>query len=1403
MEKVKQISKKLVVWLVALAMLITLVPTVAFAEGEEGGTKDSVTVIVYTNRETDKAWFTDGESQRTNSYSEQVPLNENVADYLYLPEYDSSEVSFVEWSLDKDADPSDVSGTFEYYVDENSPDPLEVYAIWKDAIHITLDAGEVGYFYDEGEPVGSQSLNVFPDDSISLDTPYSTNPFAIFEGWFDASGTQYEEISGSSFATDTTLYAKWNIPEITEISYGEMFAVSGTGSECKYYKFTVPENRYYKLYTSGNTRYNEDYDYEESICEPSLELYDEYGNILSSSERIENDNIKILAELESGRPYYLKAWDYRSSDEYSFTVHFETAEMATVTFHAQGEAYLNQVWNSDTEEYEIIREMTSVLEEGSTIDPGLQYAYKENTEDGKEFIGWSTQPNASLPEQNITVSEGLNLYDVWGSYVTVNYVPDYEKGGYMDGSDEYQVVSGSAFNPIVPGNDNDLYEFEGWYTEQNGKGTKLDETFVVTENMTVYANWVVNLEAEALSLDTPVQISGNNGDEHWFSFTPAENGFYKFYSFDNTMGSEEDGEYYTPYASLYDSNLNYLDSDSYTGPHNNFSMLNELTAGQTYYFKVTEDEGWSNYHFKVMITKPEMVNVTFYANHEGAYFYDPESGNQVPSRTQKCEANVRISSYTTPNLDSSGYAFVGWALTEDATEPADMYEIKATEGLALYGVWKKNVTVTIHLNNPEDYESGNAYFYVYNPSTGEEEPSDTNTYTYTEGSEFYSWNLTSPNYNMENVTYEFKGFSEDPNAKEPQETFVAREGMELYCIWAKYYTISYDATDGYFRMDGDTPVTTYSSGYAEGSKFVGTEVYHTNPFASFEGWYTEKDGGEKYDSNTVISGDVTLYAHWEIVEPIGIDHGVLTQAVSEKNKIVYTFTPAETGTYSFTTADVDYQVPNVILYNSNHEDVTAQLGTVTEVNSDCSNVVLICNLTAGETYYLALSNHTNYGFRYPIKIQQLKTANVIFRANREGAAFYLGEEDQAETLQRTGAVGTRITNIDVPETNEANIRFAGWSEDPDASSGSNFSSCLVKKDTTYYAVWKETTGVTFHANNDNAYYDTDEDEDGNVSYIRTYSYNYDIGSVINSDDGHEFNVSGDYTFLGWASTADATEPEENIVVTADITDLYAVWQEGVAPPVGPEPDEITIELNKQTMLTTESNAVWLKFTPEESGLYTIESTGNYDSYVELYREGKTGSRIAYDDDGGSYGNNFRLSYELEAGVTYYYKARLYNESRYGFSYSVLLTKPATFNVTFDVNAESLEEAWFADDAGNHSLTKVETYVENDIVSFSEYSYLIQRAENNKKFVGWSEDPDAETAGYNIRVTKDMTLYAIWADRVSVTFVINRADGNAWFEYDVNNDKQSSYELSFVKAMLRPLSMCPYPGPKASFRSLRK
>lgn len=77
---------------------------------------------------------------------------------------------------------------------------------------------------------------------------------------------------------------------------------------------------------------------------------------------------------------------------------------------------------------------------------------------------------------------------------------------------------------------------------------------------------------------------------------------------------------------------------------------------------------------------------------------------------------------------------------------------------------------------------------------------------------------------------------------------------------------------------------------------------------------------------------------------------------------------------------------------------------------------------------------------------------------------------------------------------------------------------------------------------------------------------------------------------------------------------------------------------------------WYKITPSYSGVHVFYSQGSVDMYGELF-QGAT--RLTANDDGGD-GFNFRISYSLTAGTTYYLKVRGYDFEATGYYQTKIL-----------------------------------------------------------------------------------------------------------------------------------------------------
>ena len=126
-------------------------------------------------------------------------------------------------------------------------------------------------------------------------------------------------------------------------------------------------------------------------------------------------------------------------------------------------------------------------------------------------------------------------------------------------------------------------------------------------------------------------------------------------------------------------------------------------------------------------------------------------------------------------------------------------------------------------------------------------------------------------------------------------------------------------------------------------------------------------------------------------------------------------------------------------------------------------------------------------------------------------------------------------------------------------------------------------------------------------------------------------------------TWENTEAELEVQII-DVTDIY---------------DPIALNEVKNVTVDSGEESVFL-FTPEESGIYMFYSTGEIDTYGEIY-DFEDG-RIKDDDDNGD-GNNFRAVVFLEEGRTFMLISRLYSEEDTG-SYSVTVEKSPIVGVEY-------------------------------------------------------------------------------------------------------------------------------------------
>lgn len=102
------------------------------------------------------------------------------------------------------------------------------------------------------------------------------------------------------------------------------------------------------------------------------------------------------------------------------------------------------------------------------------------------------------------------------------------------------------------------------------------------------------------------------------------------------------------------------------------------------------------------------------------------------------------------------------------------------------------------------------------------------------------------------------------NANARTEIVMPARAKTVYALWAINPTLSYNVNTPAGSNAPGTPASqtvSYNTAAADKSGWAAGDTGKI-PGYRFDGWYTAPNGGNKYDFNTPLTGNVTVYAHW-------------------------------------------------------------------------------------------------------------------------------------------------------------------------------------------------------------------------------------------------------------------------------------------------------------------------------------------------------------------------------------------------------------------------------------------------------------------------------------------------------------------------------------------------------------
>ena len=473
---------------------------------------------------------------------------------------------------------------------------------------------------------------------------------------------------------------------------------------------------------------------------------------------------------------------------------------------------------------------------------------------------------------------------------------------------------------------------------------------------------------------------------------------------------------------------------------------NEFTAPDGKKFK-----GWSLTKDGEIVTKVKMdKDVKVYAIWEAipvttyTVTFDANGGSgEMTSVTDLTgEYTLPENGFTAPD----GKKFKGWSLTKDGEI---VTKVTMDKDVKVYAIWEAIPVTTYTVTF--DANGGSGEMTSVTDLTGEYTLPE-NEFTAPDGKKFKGWSLTADGEIVTKVDM--------------------TENKTVYAIWENIiYTVTFNSNDG-------TPVAPQNVN--AGEKLTEPTPAPTKEGFTFDGWYEDATLNTKFDFNTSVVSNLTLYAKWT------------------ENKYTLTF-DANGGTGSMTPkADLtgEYTLPS--------NGFTAPSGKQFKGWSLTTDgaIVTKVDMTENKTVYAIWEN-------IPVV-----TYTLTFNANG-------GSGSMTPIADLTGEYTLPSNEFTAPSGKQ----FKGWSLTTD---GAIVTKVDMTENKTVYAIWENipvvTYTLTFNANGGS----------GTMAPIADLTGEYTLPS-------NGFTAPSGKQFKGWSLTADGAIVTK-VDMTENKT-VYAIWED--------------------------------------------------------------------------------------------------------------------------------------------------------------------------------------------------------------------------------------------------------------------
>ena len=602
---------------------------------------------------------------------------------------------------------------------------------------------------------------------------------------------------------------------------------------------------------SGNDNADVNMDEESGNDNADIDTDEESGD---DNEDVDTDEESSIEEAEVSYAQERASSDDASVDFDAYVVENRTDIVPeSVKTKKGGFTYNNFDTASDFYEYtpDAASDVPGIVMANSGRVNGGDFEFKFNNDIDDTSYAVNDELKAKCTEYTSSLKAvgGIN-----GSTTTVYYAVTFDPGN-GDAVTVVPVEKDTAVEePAVPENmPEGKVAFDGWY---NGYRKWNFET-VVTENMTLVGKWLEEGEEPGDYGEKPI---GTKVVEHDFT----EEGM--------------DSPYFTITGSLHTkSGTGQYNGKTYTSG-NGKGKLDLSESSTLITFKTTVK---SKIVLVMLIQngqdgKRVLIDESTYAQKDGLIEAALEAGNHsIRRKDSPFIFAIWVIPILTVNFDTQGGTAVNSQTLDSGTKltrPAD-----PTKDGHIFGGWYPDNTYTTEFNFDDPVTSIITLYAKFVPEGSYTVAFDTQGGSKIEAQFVKSGKKAVKPDNPTKKGYSFAGWYKNSACTEGSEydfTTSVTEDIKLYAKWKKQYVVTFNS-DGGSVVDSQTVI--------EGQT-CSKPANPTKKGCAFEGWYTDSGCADesKYDYDTPVTSNITLYAKWSAANGLQIDF-----ANSEE---VYTYT---------------------------------------------------------------------------------------------------------------------------------------------------------------------------------------------------------------------------------------------------------------------------------------------------------------------------------------------------------------------------------------------------------------------------------------------------------------------------------------------------------------------------------